>query len=62
VLPARRPEHALLNSHLAIAANLVTEPWCNSMLRAAFLGVRRFDAFHHHLQVPRQTRSGRWLR
>ena len=56
-LPAGRPEHALLTSHLAVAMDLVTEPWCNSILRAAFLGVRRFDAFQQLLQAPRQTLS-----
>lgn len=57
VLPAGRPEPALLASHLAAAMDLITEPWCNAILRAAFLGVRRFDAFQHLLQAPRQTLS-----
>jgi DNA-binding HxlR family transcriptional regulator len=48
---------ALLTSHLAVAMDLITEPWCNSILRAAFLGVRRFDAFQQVLQAPRQTLS-----
>ena len=56
-LAAGWPEHALLNSHLAVAMDLVTEPWCNSILRAAFLGVRRLDAFQHVLRAPRQTLS-----
>ena len=48
---------ALLSSHLALAMALITEPWCNTILRAAFLGVRRFDAFQQALQAPRQTLS-----
>jgi DNA-binding HxlR family transcriptional regulator len=49
--------HALLTSHLAVAMELITEPWCNSILRVAFLGVRRFDVFQQVLHAPRQTLS-----
>jgi len=52
-----RPEHVLLASHLAAAMGLITEPWWNSILRAAFPGVRRFDAFQHVLRAPRQRLS-----
>ena len=51
------PAYALLDSHLAVALDLITEPWCNAILRAAFLGVRRFDDFQHVLHAPRQTLS-----
>lgn len=51
------PAHALLDSHLAVALDLITEPWCNAILRAAFMGVRRFDDFQHVLHAPRQTLS-----
>lgn len=54
-LPA--PARALRASHLAVAVELITEPWCNTVLRAAFLGVRRFDAFQLALKAPRQTLS-----
>ena len=33
LLSVGRPEHALLSSHLAVAVDLVTEPWCDSILR-----------------------------
>lgn len=51
------PARALRASHLAAAVELITEPWCNTVLRAAFLGVRRFDAFQAMLKAPRQTLS-----
>lgn len=48
---------ALRRSHLASAVDLFTEPWCNSILRAAFLGTRQFEAFQQILSIPRQTLS-----
>jgi hypothetical protein len=33
LLSVGRPEHALLSSHPAVAVDLVTEPWCDSILR-----------------------------
>ncbi|MBU3738318.1 MAG: winged helix-turn-helix transcriptional regulator, partial [Rhodoferax sp.] len=53
--PARRA--ALLGSGLALALDSITEPWCNAILRAAFLGVRKFDGFLQTLSLPRQTLS-----
>lgn len=55
--PLPAPARALRASHLAAAVDLITEPWCNTVLRAAFLGVRRFDAFQQALNAPRQTLS-----
>lgn len=48
---------ALRSSHLAHAVDLITDPWCQMILRAAFLGTRRFEAFQHHVAAPRQTLS-----
>jgi DNA-binding HxlR family transcriptional regulator len=48
---------ALRRSHLARTVDQVTEPWCNSILRAAFMGTRQFEAFQQSLGIPRQTLS-----
>jgi DNA-binding HxlR family transcriptional regulator len=48
---------ALRSSHLAHAVDLITDPWCNMVLRAAFMGIRQFDAFQQAGSVPRQTLS-----
>jgi len=48
---------ALRRSHLATTVDQFTEPWCNSILRTAFLGTRQFEAFQQHLNIPRQTLS-----
>ena len=48
---------ALRESHLAHAVDLITDPWCNMVLRAAFLGIRRFDAIQQAVSAPRQTLS-----
>jgi len=36
---------ALRTSYLARAVDLITDPWCDMILRAAFMGTRRFEAF-----------------
>jgi len=33
---------ALRTSYLARAVDLITDPWCDMILRAAFMGTRRF--------------------
>ncbi len=48
---------ALRNSHLAHAVDLITDPWCQMILRAAFMGTRRFEAFQQQVLAPRQTLS-----
>lgn len=48
---------ALRRSHLAKTVDQFTEPWCNSILRGAFLGTRQFEAFQQSLNIPRQTLS-----
>lgn len=48
---------ALRTSHLARAVDLITDPWCNMILRAAFMGTRRFEAFQQLVSAPRQTLS-----
>lgn len=48
---------ALRASHLAHALDLITDPWCNMILRAAFMGTRQFGAFQHSVSAPRQTLS-----
>ena len=48
---------ALRNSHLAHAVDLITDPWCQMILRSAFLGTRRFEAFQQQVLAPRQTLS-----
>lgn len=48
---------ALRASHLAHAVDLITDPWCNMILRAAFLGIRQFEAFQQAVSAPRQTLS-----
>lgn len=48
---------ALRTSYLAHAVDLITDPWCQMILRAAFMGTRRFEAFQHHVAAPRQTLS-----
>ena len=48
---------ALRTSHLARAVDLITDPWCNMILRAAFMGTRRFEAFQQRVSAPRQTLS-----
>lgn len=48
---------ALRASHLAHALDLITDPWCNMILRAAFLGTRQFEAFQTQVSAPRQTLS-----
>lgn len=50
---------ALRNSHLARGVELVTDPWCNMILRAAFTGTRQFEAFQQRVSAPRQTLSVR---
>lgn len=48
---------ALRASHLAHAVDLITDPWCNMILRAAFMGTRQFEAFQQQVSAPRQTLS-----
>lgn len=48
---------ALRTSHLAHAVDLITDPWCNMILRAAFMGTRHFEAFQQAVSAPRQTLS-----
>ena len=48
---------ALRSSHLAHAVDLITDPWCNMILRAAFMGTRQFEVFQHQVSAPRQTLS-----
>ncbi|MEO7941652.1 MAG: winged helix-turn-helix transcriptional regulator [Burkholderiaceae bacterium] len=48
---------ALRNSDLAHAVDLITDPWCQMILRAAFMGTRRFEAFQQIVSAPRQTLS-----
>jgi len=48
---------ALRSSHLVHAVDQVTDPWCNVILRAAFLGTRQFDSFQQVTGIPRQTLS-----
>ena len=48
---------AMRTSHLARAVDLITDPWCNMILRAAFMGTRRFEAFQQLVSAPRQTLS-----
>lgn len=48
---------ALRASHLAHAVDLITDPWCNMILRAAFMGTRQFEAFQQAVSAPRQTLS-----
>jgi DNA-binding HxlR family transcriptional regulator len=49
--------HALRTSHLARAVELITDPWCQMILRTAFTGTRRFEAFQQQVSAPRQTLS-----
>lgn len=49
--------HALRQGHLMAAIDQISEPWSNSIIRAAFLGIRQFDAFQQALSIPRQTLS-----
>ena len=48
---------SLRASHLAHAVGLITDPWCNMILRAAFMGTRQFEAFQQTVSAPRQTLS-----
>jgi DNA-binding HxlR family transcriptional regulator len=48
---------ALRASYLAHAVDLITDPWCNMILRAAFMGTRQFEAFQQAVSAPRQTLS-----
>jgi len=50
---------ALRTSYLAHAVDLITDPWCQMILRAAFMGTRRFEAFQQSVSAPRQTLSRR---
>lgn len=48
---------ALRASHLGHAVDLITDPWCSMILRAAFMGIRQFEAFQQAVSAPRQTLS-----
>lgn len=48
---------ALRQGHLMAAVDQISEPWSNSIIRAAFLGIRQFEAFQQKLGIPRQTLS-----
>lgn len=48
---------ALRHGHLMAAIDQISEPWSNSIIRAAFLGIRQFEAFQQKLCIPRQTLS-----
>lgn len=48
---------ALRQGHLMAAIDQISEPWSNSIIRAAFLGIRQFEAFQQELGIPRQTLS-----
>jgi DNA-binding HxlR family transcriptional regulator len=48
---------ALRSSYLAQAVDLITDPWCNMILRAAFMGGRQFEAIQQAVAIPRQTLS-----
>ncbi|MEO7937926.1 MAG: winged helix-turn-helix transcriptional regulator [Burkholderiaceae bacterium] len=48
---------ALRTSYLAHAVDLTTDPWCQMILRAAYLGTRRFEGFLQQVAAPRQTLS-----
>ena len=48
---------ALRASHLAHGVDLITDPWCNMILRAAFMGTRHFEVFQQQVSAPRQTLS-----
>jgi len=71
VVPLRRPPapparsdtdylgQALRASHLAHGLDLLTDPWCHVILRAAFMGTRQFESFQQAMSIPRQTLSVR---
>ncbi len=71
VVPLRRPPgpaarsdtdylgQALRASHLAHGLDLLTDPWCHVILRAAFMGTRQFESFQQAVSIPRQTLSMR---
>jgi DNA-binding HxlR family transcriptional regulator len=47
------------NCSVARALAAIGDKWTLLLLRDAFLGVRRFDEFHHRLGAPRQVLSDR---
>lgn len=56
---APRVAHHLRGTSLNRALDVLGDWWTQRILRESFLGVRHFDAFQRHLEIPRQTLSVR---
>lgn len=55
----RRASHADTHCSVARALDVVGDPWTMLVVREAFFGTTRFDAFQRALGIPRATLSDR---
>ena len=55
----RRASHAETHCSVARAIDVVGDPWTMLVVREAFFGTTRFEAFQRALDIPRATLSSR---
>ena len=55
----RRTSYEQMNCSIASALDVVGEPWTLLIVRDAFYGVRRFNDFQVHLDIPKAVLSER---